>query len=210
MDAGLASTELFQSSALTEQEQDEVGGGSGVVSSASAWPGSESEGEGREAEWGGRPPTWLLEGGVTYRKVGTWADWDTVGVDPPPHRSAELLRVLGAAAGVMTEGDAERSSPHRLPGRPLLPLGLGQGGGGPCCLLLQEALPDSPGLGHCLFGASVAFGAAVHIRESCPFLRTFPCSPLGSSLRRPTPSLWPRPEGPARCPTEKEQPRHGR
>lgn len=85
---------------------------------------------GRQSRGVGPPSTWLLEGGVTYRKVGSWADWDTVGVDPPPHRSAELLRVLGAAAGVMTEGDAERSSPHRLPGRPLLPLGLGGGGVG--------------------------------------------------------------------------------
>lgn len=91
---------------------------------------------GRQSRGVGPPSTWLLEGGVTYRKVGSWADWDTVGVDPPPHRSAELLRVLGAAAGVMTEGDAERSSPHRLPGRPLLPLRLGGGG---------SVLPPPPG-----------------------------------------------------------------
>ena len=143
--------------------------GAGVAWLVLPLPGLAQRVKGRAGRQSGgvAPPTWLLEGGVTYRKVGTWADWDTVGVDPPPHRSAELLRVLGAAAGVMTEGDAERSSPHRLPGRPLL----GRGGvGGLCCLLLQEALPDSPGLGHCLFGASVAFGAAVHIRESCPFL----------------------------------------
>lgn len=113
-------------------------GDGGVVSSASAWPGSEREGEGREAEQGAGPPTWLLEGGVTYRKVGTWADWDTVRGEPSPTPLSRAAPSPGAAAGVMNEGDAERSSPHRLPGRPLLPLGLGGGGGG-------SVLPPPPG-----------------------------------------------------------------
>lgn len=78
----------------------------------------------------------------------------------------------------MNKGDPERSSPDQLPSGLLVPLGLGGGGGYPCCLLLQEALPDSPGLGHCLFGASTAFGAVVHIPLNISMLSAGELSPL--------------------------------
>lgn len=60
--------------------------GAGVAWLVLPLPGLAQRVKGRAGRQSGgvAPPTWLLEGGITYRKVGTWADWDTVGVGPGP------------------------------------------------------------------------------------------------------------------------------
>lgn len=102
----------------------------------------------------------------------------------------------------MNKGDPERSFPNQLPRGLLVPLGLGGGVGG----VHAASSSRKPSL--------IALGWAIAslelLRPLGPvrtFLWTFPCSLLGSSLRCPTPSLCPQSEGPAHCPTEKEQPR---